>query len=426
MKDIYIIFECIAVVFETFIVYQYINSFFQKRKEYKSISTGYITFFLGLMLFSFFCNEPLILITYTTVGIFTLQTIYYDIPILSGIFSVFFFAILVIASETICAGIISKIIKIDLQETRVYGLPRILSIVISRLIELLIIKLSSSAVNQRKNKEAEVEFKQTFPLILAQIFSIALAYHVFIIGQHIEEHLSIIVFFSMSGILYINIIVFWYFDRIKSSYNYKSEKEAAEITLELQKQYYETLEINQYETDALRHDMKKHLDMIKALSDNGDTTNSQEYINELETQLRDIPAIVKTSQPIISALLTEKLRKAKNNNINIELDVRLESELKVKPIDLCVLLGNLFDNALEACCGLHFNNSKYIKICLAQKSSAIFIEIKNTYTINNTKSLRKGKRGFGLKNIRRVVDKYEGNMEIFVDNNIYQTTIIIP
>jgi Signal transduction histidine kinase regulating citrate/malate metabolism len=426
MKDIYIIFECIAIIFETFIVYQYINSFFRKRKEHPSIFVGYTAFSIGLMLFSFFCNEPLILIAYTAVGVFTLQTIYYDIPILSRIFSVFFFAILVIVAETICAGIISNIGQIDLQETRVYGLPRILSIVISILIELLIIKLSSSAVKRQKNKETAIDFKQTFPLILAQIFSIALAYHVFIIGQHIEGHLSIIVFLSMSGILYINIIVFWYFDMIKSSYKYKSEKEAAEITLELQKQYYETLEINQYETDALWHDMKKHLDMIKTLVDNGDNANSQEYINELEMQIRGIPKIVKTSQPIISALLTEKLRKAKNNNINIELDVRLENELKVKPIDLCVLLGNLFDNALEACCGLTFNNSKYIKICLAQKSSAIFIEIKNTYDLNNTKPLRNGKRGFGLKNIRRVVDKYDGDMEIFFDNTIYQTTITIP
>ena len=422
---IYIIFECVAVVFGTFIVYQYITSFFSRRSQNQNVIWGYIIFSMGQMTFSLFWHEPLFLISYTAVGMFALLIIYYEAPVSSIIFSVLLFAVLVIVSEAICAVIVSAGRGTDLQETRDYGLPRVLSIVISRLIEILSIKLLSNAARWKKDKETSVEFNQTLPLLFAQIFSIALAYQVFIIGQQTDGHLSIIMFFSMIGILYVNIIVFWYFDRIKSSYRYKSEKEAAETKFDLQKRYYETLEAHQYETDALWHDMRKHLDAVKMLANNRNA-NAEEYLSELETQIRDIPTIIKTSQPIISALLTEEIRKAKKENIHIDLDVRLENELKVNPVDLCVLLGNLFDNAFEACCGLSDAAARHIEICLAQKSSAIFIEVKNTHDPFAEKTSQQGKRGFGLKNIQRVVDKHNGDMEIRSDNNVYQTTITIP
>ena len=428
MSDIaiYIIFECVAVIFGTFIVYQYITAFFTKRRENQNTIWGYMIFSVGSMLLSLFFYEPLALISYTAIGAFILLTIYYEVSASSRIFSVLLFAVLVIASETLCAIIVSTIGGMDLQETRDYGLPRVLIIVIARLIELWGIRLLSNVARWKKDKETEVELRQTLPLLLSQIFSIALAYHVFIIGQQTNGRFSSIVFFSMTGILYVNVIVFWYFDRIKSSYQYKADKDAAETKLELQKRYYETLEAHQYETEALWHDMRKHLEMVKALKNGNSNANSEEYIDELETQIRDIPTIIKTSQPIISALLMEELRKAKNENINLELDIRLKSELKVNPVDLCVLLGNLFDNAFEACCGLSADDTKHIEICLAQKGSAIFIEVKNPYNPNMEKSLRQGKRGFGLKNIRRVVAKYGGNMDICSNSNIYRTAITIP
>jgi len=423
---IYMIFECVAVIFGTFIMYQYINAFFAKRRENRNVIWGYIIFSVGLTTLSLFCHEPLVLISYTAVGVFALLTIYYEAPMSSIIFSVLLFVVLVIVSETVCAIIVSTGGGMDLQETRDYGLPRVLIIVISRLIEMLGIKLLSNAARWKKDRETAIEFKQTLPLLISQFFSIALAYHVFIIGQQANGRLSVIVFCSMIGILYVNIIMFWYFDRIKSSYQYKADKDAAETKLELQKRYYETLEAHQYETEALWHDMRKHLDMVKALKNGNSNANSEEYIDELETQIRDIPTIIKTSHPIISALLMEELRKAKNENINLELDIRLKSELKVNPVDLCVLLGNLFDNAFEACCGLSADDAKHIEICLAQKGSAIFIEVKNSYNPNMEKALRRGKRGFGLKNIRRVVDKYGGNMDICSNSNIYRTAITIP
>ena len=79
-----------------------------------------------------------------------------------------------------------------------------------------------------------------------------------------------------------NIIMFWYFDRVKASFAYKSKSEAAEIKLELQKQYHDILNEHQRETDKLWHDMKKHINVMKTLVNSGNLRLHQNMSKNLK------------------------------------------------------------------------------------------------------------------------------------------------
>jgi len=322
---LYQIFECASIIFATFIVYQYITVFFQKRKEDESCVWGYVIFALGLMPLSLFIQEPLILITYTAIGVFILEVLFYNAEMHSKVFSSLFFAVLMMLIEASVAVIMSIIIGITLQETRTYGLYRVLVILISRIIAFISVKIYGSIVKWKNDEISEMEFKQLFPLLFCQISTIALAHHIFMMGHRNDGIFNIDEFFSMLGIMYISVIIFWYFDKIKLSYEYKIQKEAAETKLALQKTYYETLDARQDEINALWHDMRKHLTMVKALYNSDNSNDSKRYIAELETRVYEIPNIVKTSQPIVSALLTEELRRAKKESIRLDLDNKIRT-----------------------------------------------------------------------------------------------------
>jgi len=427
---LYQIFECATVVFETLIIYQYINCFFEKYSDQRKISLiiGYTLFCFGFMFLSLSTSESFILLGYALTGVYLLEWRLYDSQISSRLFSVLLFTVLVIGSEIICSGIVSGWGPLDMNQIKVLGLPRVFSSVVAKLVQICLVKIAGAVANWKSGRPARVDIKVIFPLLICQGFTIVLAYYVFMIGVEIYRYFNWAVFLSMSGIIYINLIIFWYFDRIRKAFEYKSRQESAEIKLELQKQYYEVLEEHQKETDLLWHDMKKHLGLIKRLVYNGYQNISEEYVQELEDQMNTVSNFVKTSQPVISALLTKEKWKAEKENVEFILNVRLLTDIepKISSVDLCVLVGNIFDNAINACTILPEHSPKYIKAEILQKGCTLVIRTENPYSSNLKVRPRLGKHGLGLKNVHKVVNKYNGNIDIHSEDEVFYVTIIIP
>lgn len=422
---LYQIFECVTVVFETFIVYQYINGLFEKRNTQKSSVLWYILFGLGLVLLSLFCRVGNILIIYTLVGVFALALRIYKTSMLSRIFAVFYFSAIMVGSEIITSGLMSSIWNIDLSSVLEYGLPRVLCIVIAKLIQVFVVKVTTFVANWKTKRYSNNEPIMMLPLLLCQVFSILMAHYVAVICLTVYDSFEITALLTMVGIIYMNIIIFWYFDKVKAVFEYKSKNDAAELKNELQKQYYEVLNEHQQETDALWHDMKKHVNLMKTLLNSGQLEITSEYIQELEEQMSDTITIIRTEHPVLSALLTEQAQRAKKADISFVLNIKLESKMKLEPVDLCIILGNLFDNAFEACMLLPPDN-RYIKATIVQRNNAIVIKIENAFAADIKPRQRTGKHGLGLKNVRQVVNKYNGKIDVADDDGVFLVSIVIP
>lgn len=426
-QALYQIFECVTAIFETFIVYQYLGIFFKRKCNRKKLMSGYAVFSVGLMILSVFQSSPLVSLIFCAAGILALSVVLYDSNLLPKFFFGAMFCIMVLISEMACVAVISLLGEIDLSTAMEFGLPRVLSIVIAKLIQVIIVKIVGIAAKSWKNKSVTVEIKRVLPLLLCQVFSIALAHHVFTIGVEVYESFSITVFMSMTGIIYMNIIVFWYFDSIRIALDLQRRNETAEMKLELQKQYYALLEEQQKETDLLHHDIRKHIMLVKALQENGHTSVSDDYVTDLEDHIGSMSYIIQTPQPIISALLTEENRKANNLGIVLNLKVKLSSEIEINPTDLCVLIGNTFDNAIEACAILPPESVKRIDAEIIQKEGLLLISVINPYDPNVKKpSDSNSKHGYGLKNVRKVIAKYGGNIDIEQGAEVFSVRIILP
>ena len=242
-----------------------------------------------------------------------------------------------------------------------------------------------------------------------------------------DGNLTTTVLLSISAIIYINIIVFWYFDKIKTAYEYKHEKELVETKLEFQNEYYELLDEYQQETEALWHDMKKHISAIKELYQQDLKFNTERYINALDDKINDIPKIVRTSIPAINAILVDGLRKATKENIDVRLDINISQDTIINDFDLCVLLGNTLENAINACCLLPKGDKRYINVSILQSNSLMLIDVKNPFISSiNAVSQKERKHGYGLKNVRKVVKKYGGYIKIHDTYDIFHVSLIIP
>ncbi len=420
------VFEGLSVVFETFIVYQYISGLFQSRFTRNKRFCGYVIFCFGLVLLSLVVRVPAVLIIYTLIGLYVLEIVLYKSTISTQVFSTLYFAATMIASEVLCSALVTKLWCLELANTLEYGLSRAVSILIAKLIQIFVVKLSVILTKWKKENSDEIALKFIFPLLVCQLCSIVLAYHVFVLDFKIYEEFDFTAFLSMASIMYMNIIIFWYFDRIKAAYRYKIRSEAMETKLELQNEYYQTLAEHQKETAAIWHDMKKHITLMRSLISNDQKNISSEYLDELEEDMGKRIKIVQTEQPIIGALLTEQLKRADKENIVLDFDIRLESEMKISDIDLCVILGNLFDNAFEACARIEQGREKYIKAEIKQRGQSLLIKIENTNSAKTKTIKHAGRHGFGLNNVRKAVTKYNGQINIDSSYPQFTVTIIIP
>lgn len=407
------------------LLYTNIGGLFAQRKDSKIVILFYAIFCCVLGFLSIAVRTPTVLIAFTLVGLFVVEMLFYDSAATTRVFSILYFAAVMMASEILSSVIVSGLWQLKLSNTLDFGLSRVLGILIAKLIQLFAVKLSVLLAKWKKDDTVSIDIKFVLPILFCQACSIMLAYHVFVLCFYIYGEFDVMAFFSVAGIMYINIIIFWYFDRIKVAYRYKAQSEAMEIKLELQSEYYQTLAEHQKETVALWHDMKKHIDLMRALNDTQQYGLSVSYLDELQEDLSKRLRIVQTEQPVIGALLSEQLKRADKEGVTLDLDIRLGSQIKLSPIDLCVILGNLFDNAFEACATIDDEQSKQVKVEIKQRDQSLFVRISN-YIQPNKRATKLGRHGFGLKNVKRAVGKYGGRLDIETSATEFVATLIIP
>lgn len=424
---IYEILEVVVVIFEVFTIQLYVNGFLGNDLNMRNSLWGYSIFGAGLVLLSLFYPVPIILISYIMAGILTLEFIYYKGNRLTKLFAALFYAILMIASDTVCAGLVSTWGGIPIDGFQEYGLQRALFVTVAKIVQLMMVKILCLLVNWKNVVQDQIAAKGALPLIMCQVFSIMLLHYNFINAYRTDDRLTIPLFLSIIGILYINLVVFWYFDRVKIAYTLKHENELVEERFRYQQKYYKVLEEYQHETEALWHDMKKHMSTIKELQNMDLKNEAEQYIHILDDKIEEMPKIVRTAIPEINAILVDELQKAENENIDVQLDINVTNTLKISIFDFCILLGNTFENAIDACSVLPLEAERVITIKILQNDDVLLIDVINPFDPDAVSAPRSGrKHGYGMRNIQEVVKKYGGDMDIKTTDNLFQISIIIP
>ena len=214
----------------------------------------------------------------------------------------------------------------------------------------------------------------------------------------------------------------------------KNEKALQENKLyEMRNIYYKNLEQEQLQVRRLRHDMANHMTAIDGLIKEGKFDRAKEYIASLKNSPGMLSMRRWCEDDVINSLLAGKSAVIESNNITYDFKVSLPDSLPIEGLDICSLIGNALDNAIEAILKLSKEERQISLSLIVQRGMFILNSVNNTLAIQSTKNGRfltskadKAMHGFGLDNMRFVVDKYGGTMEIQTENNKFDLLVTLP
>ena len=180
-----------------------------------------------------------------------------------------------------------------------------------------------------------------------------------------------------------------------------------------------------------RHDYHNHMQSIKAYLAKDNISEAKKYLDNLEVDLDDIKLLFDTGNFNVDAILNAKVSLALDNGIKCDYKAVIPKKLSVSDIDLCVLIGNLIDNAVEACRKLPADE-QFLRLYISTFKEQLYISVTNATNEVVRKlddeyiSNKRGDHGHGLKRINNIVDKYDGYINSKNEPGVFVTEIMLP
>ncbi|WP_026518457.1 sensor histidine kinase [Butyrivibrio sp. MC2021] len=196
--------------------------------------------------------------------------------------------------------------------------------------------------------------------------------------------------------------------------------------------HYQEVENMYKKMRGWRHDYRNHIQMMKALAINGDMDGIMKYLDELDDDLNTVDTVIKTGNAMADAILNSKISLAQSKGIKVEADAQIPVKLKMSELDLCCIIGNLFDNAIEASMELP-QEQRMIRIYMDMKGTQLYISFTNftagkkLIKAGNIFKTTKGEgHGFGLVRMDNIVEKLDGYLTRNSEDGAFTTEVLIP
>lgn len=181
-----------------------------------------------------------------------------------------------------------------------------------------------------------------------------------------------------------------------------------------------------------RHDYHNHIQIMKAYRSLEQNDKLDDYLITLDADLTSVDNLIKSGNVMVDAILNSKLSLARSRNISINAKAVVPVELSTSELDLCVIIGNLLDNAMEACERLSDEAAKFIRVYIDIKREQLYISVTNTSGGETRKlngrylSSKSRNHGFGLPRADRLVDKYGGYIKRRNEEGAFTSEIMLP
>lgn len=203
---------------------------------------------------------------------------------------------------------------------------------------------------------------------------------------------------------------------------------------DLVNRHYEEVE-NMYRTmRAWRHDYHNHIQAAGSYLELGKYEELAVYLKELDESLYEIDQIIKTGNLMADAILNSKLSLMREYQIRTEVTAHVPAQMRITDTELCILLGNLLDNAIEACQKVPEDENRFIRIYMDILQEQFYISVMNGMQgravrhgdlFQSTKH-GAGFHGFGLRKVNRIVEKYGGFLDRQSEEGVFATEILLP
>ena len=215
---------------------------------------------------------------------------------------------------------------------------------------------------------------------------------------------------------------------LKSKNKYQESYLAAEL------EYMNQYKKKQIETRAFRHDIKNNLMITQMMMDEGHIEEAKEHIKDMLGNVSSLSQKYATGDDMLDIIVSMKADRMEELGIAFTLDGVVDGGLKMKPMDMCSIFANALDNAIEAASScespsvsLNIKRTDKFFILKITNSAAKKVDADNLMTSSGYTSKKdKDHHGFGLMNIRRAVEDYNGVLKAESSDNTFTLSILMP
>ena len=329
---------------------------------------------------------------------------------------------------------------------------------------LVILLVGYTYINlYRKKILVELQIWDKISMVVYFLFTMSFFCIWFVMAEESKAKLpKSFCYLVMLLITILEVLYFLFLVKKKLTDYYKKGQEYQQEYMEMELAHFREYKQAQDETRRVRHDMKNNLACISMLLEEGKNQEAKAYVSQLLGEVNAFSPKVVTGDEMLDAIVASKWSKMEERQISFSLDGVLDHGLNWKPIDICTVFSNGFDNAIEACekaegerkisLSLRYTRNFYYMILSNTMAEPVAVfgndkvphrfgkwwekknrresqqSLQDTLIIGSRFTTKKNKElhGYGLENMERTIKKYDGSMDIFQDSNRFVLKIMIP
>lgn len=412
----------------------YDNILIEKRMDKRIRAIGLIGILLAAIIVNVAIEKLNILLLVSFVVFSIIANLFYlgkvHVKLIAAIFIVIFSFLM----ELIAALLIVAVFGNVMQDIRQNMMLLLLGGTVSKILLLLLVEI---IIRFKRRNASQVSLRSWLFIISIPIFSIVLSV-TSVYEPILKNEFSDVYAISSISILYINIIVFYLFDSIVIQLNENNQVKFREKQLLMQRDQYENVIDGYNQVKKVRHDMLSHLITLDAYLNQKQYHEAVEYIHKLNKELDFNKRGIVSNNVAIDALISNRKSKAAEERIEFEAEIVIPKKLKINDMDICIVLGNALNNAIEACQRITTEKTdKQIVLKMGYKQDNVLIELKNSYDLNTIRKRNKrfisSKRyrkidevGIGMGNMEEIIEKYGGIYQADLQEEVFVVKIMIP
>ena len=418
---VYLIFNLVLML----AIERIMGVFFDKRRtSFTVLALSLLSYFVLTSLAFLLWNIPMVNLTVNLVTFFII-TLNYESTIRKRLVAVFgTFAIL--STVDFLIALSSGVYQVDVFDTS--GMENIFGFIILGATNYILALLLRKFKNIRKNAMNSTMFLIFYSVVLA----LTMVFLLFVVIPYLSPSAAIIAIIALLGV---NIFMYYIHDILSATYE---EKLKSELHSQEKEYYFAQCQLMQESVErvkTIRHDMKLHLVTAADYNASGKVDELADYLQGLLGDISVSEIYSDTGNIAFDSIINFKLKAATEQNIKTDINVFVPPALNIEVADIVTILGNLLDNALDA---VAKTQNKTIKLNVKASKGNLFIKVDNSF--DGEVKYAKGKdgiaeaittrkdgdnHGYGLKNIRKVAEKYNGHVKITHSDNVFSTGVFL-
>lgn len=184
------------------------------------------------------------------------------------------------------------------------------------------------------------------------------------------------------------------------------------------------------EMRGYKHDFHHHLQSLKGQLEAGEVDRALAYIEQLDNQLMNVDTLLKTGNVSLDAILSAKIAQAKAENIAVTVKANVPDALTISDLELSIIIGNLLDNAIEACRTV--TGERFIRIFISMKGTMLYFSMLNAAGAKKKKTgslfatHKDGVHGFGLRRAEAILEEHGGWVKYNSEDGAFTSEFLVP